>query len=119
MSIARSAKRTLAGILDEISDEKEKRRQSHVHVPVSLLQYGDDALMSRSQARRLVARLDDIDQVLLDFTGVASIGPAFADEVFRRFRSEYPRVTLITANANHDVRKRIRSALAGAAQTNL
>jgi len=119
MSISRQAKRTLAVVLDEISDAERDARQARVHVPVSLMQYGEDTLMSRSQARRLVARLDDLDQVLLDFSGVASIGPAFADEVFRCFRQENPRVTLITANANQDVRKRIRAALAGAASTNL
>ena len=54
-------------------------------VPVDLARYGDDNLVSRSQARRLLARVDRFRTVVLDFKGVDAIGQAFADEVFRVF----------------------------------
>ena len=51
-------------------------------VPVRLAQYGNDQLISRSQAKRVLARIDLFSTVLLDFEGVPAIGRAFADEVF-------------------------------------
>lgn len=48
---------------------------------MKLLRYGDDSLVSRSQAKRLLARFDKFKVVLPDFSAVASVGQAFADEV--------------------------------------
>jgi hypothetical protein len=39
--------------------------------------------ISRSEARRLVTRLDQFRTVVLDFQGVEDVGQGFADEVFR------------------------------------
>jgi len=55
-------------------------------VPVKLAQYGNDKLVSRSQAKRLLARVELFKVVMLDFTNVPTIGQAFADEIFRVFR---------------------------------
>ncbi len=79
-------------------------------VPVRLLQYGDDNLVSRSQAKRLLTRFDRFKTVMLDFTGVASIGQAFADEVFRVFRAKHPEVDLIPTHASHQVKQMISRA---------
>jgi hypothetical protein len=72
-------------------------------VPVRLAQYGDDNLVSRSQAKRLIARFEKFRTVVLDFKGVALIGQAFADEVFRVFAAAHPEVELLTLNAGKDV----------------
>jgi anti-sigma regulatory factor (Ser/Thr protein kinase) len=72
-------------------------------VPVRLAQYGDDNLVSRSQAKRLIARFEKFRTVVLDFKGVALIGQAFADEVFRVFPLAHPEVELLSLNANKDV----------------
>ena len=48
-------------------------------VPVKLAQYGNELLISRSQAKRLVARIELFKTVIFDFTDVAYIGQAFAD----------------------------------------
>ncbi|MCI0434839.1 MAG: DUF4325 domain-containing protein [Gemmatimonadetes bacterium] len=77
------------------------------HVPVKLTQYGDESLISRSQAKRLVARFDLFKRVILDFGGVNSIGPAFADEVFRVFKTDHPDVDLRIVNASPNVRQTI------------
>ena len=45
--------------------------------------YEGEKLISRSQAKRLVQRFERFRTVVLDFSGVAEIGQAFADEVFR------------------------------------
>ena len=46
--------------------------------------------VSRSEARRLLARLDQFREVILDFSRVKSIGQGFADEIFRVFASAHP-----------------------------
>jgi anti-sigma regulatory factor (Ser/Thr protein kinase) len=79
-------------------------------VPVRLMQYGDDNLVSRSQAKRLLARFDRFKVVMLDFAGVASIGQAFADEVFRVFRNHHPEVEIHAVNAAVDVKRMISRA---------
>lgn len=79
-------------------------------VPVNLMRYGDDNLISRSQAKRLLARFDRFKIVILDFAGVASIGQAFADEVFRVFRARHPEVELAPINTSSAVKRMISRA---------
>jgi len=80
-------------------------------VPVRLAQYGDDNLVSRSQAKRLIVRFDKFRTVVLDFKGVALIGQAFADEVFRVFAAAHPEVELLPLNAGKDVSSMIAHVL--------
>jgi anti-sigma regulatory factor (Ser/Thr protein kinase) len=79
-------------------------------VPVKLMRYGDDNLVSRSQARRLLARIDRFKIVMLDFSEVASVGQAFADEVFRVFVNAHPEVDIVPINASSDVKRMISRA---------
>ena len=80
-------------------------------VPVRLAQYGDDNLVSRSQAKRLIARFEKFRTVVLDFKGVSLIGQAFSDEVFRVFSLAHPEVELIPLNANKEVQQMIGHVL--------
>lgn len=80
-------------------------------VPVRLAQYGEENLVSRSQAKRLLARVDKFKTVILDFMGVESIGQAFADEIFRVFAKQNSQVELLRINANSSVERMIRRAL--------
>jgi hypothetical protein len=82
-------------------------------VPVALAQYGNDKLISRSQAKRLLARVELFKTVMLDFENVPSIGQAFADEVFRIFPRDHPEVDLYAINDNSQVRRMILRAKAG------
>jgi anti-sigma regulatory factor (Ser/Thr protein kinase)/biotin operon repressor len=79
-------------------------------VPVKLMHYGDDNLVSRSQAKRLLLRVDRFKTVVLDFAGVTAIGQAFADEVFRVFRSRNPGVEVLAIHASAEVRRMITRA---------
>jgi hypothetical protein len=83
-------------------------------VPVRLAQYGDDNLVSRSQAKRLIVRFEKFRTVVLDFKGVVLIGQAFADEVFRVFPLVHPEVELMSLNANKEVGQMIAHVLEGA-----
>ncbi len=86
------------------------------HVPVALATHGDENLVSRSQARRLVRRFEGFRRVVLNFKGVDVVGQAFADEVFRVFKKEHPDVELLWVNANNRVQRMIRRAQSRAAE---
>jgi hypothetical protein len=47
---------------------------------------------------------------MLDFSGIASIGQAFADEVFRVFRGKHPEVELVPIHTSSEVRRMISRA---------
>lgn len=76
-------------------------------VPVRMAQYGDEKLISRSQAKRLLARIDCFKTVIFDFSGVVAIGQAFADEVFRVFARQHPEIELAAFMANTAVKQMI------------
>jgi biotin operon repressor len=76
-------------------------------VPVKLAQYGNDKLISRSQAKRVVARIEVFKSVIFDFTGVPTIGQAFADEIFRVFAQQHPEVNIYASHASSEVRRMI------------
>ena len=76
-------------------------------VPVRLARYGEDKLMSRSQAKRLLARVELFKTVLFDFREVDSIGPAFADEIFRVFARSHPEIELLPIGTNSQIDKMI------------
>jgi anti-sigma regulatory factor (Ser/Thr protein kinase) len=79
-------------------------------VPVRLAQYGNDKLVSRSQAKRLLDRVDRFKTVLIDFKEVSSIGQAFADEIFRVFRNSHPGIDLYAINTNSGIQDMITRA---------
>ena len=79
-------------------------------VPVALMRYGDDSLVSRSQAKRLLTRFDRFKVVVLDFSGVETIGQAFADEVFRVFQNQHPEIEVVAIRASSDVKQMISRA---------
>jgi anti-sigma regulatory factor (Ser/Thr protein kinase) len=101
----------LSDVFDRYATDAENYRFDKTVVPVKLLEYGDDALVSRSQAKRLMNRFDRFQTVVLDFEGVASIGQAFADEVFRVFPSLHPEVELVPIRANEQVSRMVNRAL--------
>lgn len=55
--------------------------------------------VSRSQARRLCARFEEFEEVILDFSEVDNIGQAFAHEIFNVFQKNHPDLKLIVKNA--------------------
>lgn len=64
------------------------------HIPVALGRYQNEQLVSRSQAKRLLARFDQFSEVMLDFQGVDDIGQPFADEIFRVFATAHPDIPI-------------------------
>lgn len=109
MKLHNHTARTTRKVFDKFTSGEDYGFNKTV-VPVKLMRYGDDNLMSRSQGKRLLARFDRFKIVMLDFSGVASIGQAFADEVFRVFRSRHPEVELVPIHISSDVRRMISRA---------
>jgi hypothetical protein len=119
MTIDRETDRTTVSVFDEYtSDDEDGSAFDVTHVPVALATYGDENLISRSQARRVLARCNLFRRVMLDFRDVSSLGRAFADEMFRVFPAEHPEVTLVPVRANPEVEKAIAN-VQGAQQTQL
>lgn len=85
------------------------------HVLVALAQTATEKLISRSQAKRVLARLDRFKEIVLDFQGVETLGPAFADEVFRVFPAAHPGIRLRAVNTNPVVERMIRRAMTASA----
>ena len=112
MSINPHSIRSMQKVFGEYSKEELDHDFSKTHVLVSLLQdTKNDILVSRSQAKRLLARCGSFKEVTLDFKHVQQIGQAFADEIFRVYRKQNPDVHLGWVDANKEVEKMIKRAL--------
>lgn len=79
-------------------------------VPVDLARYGNDKLISRSQAKRVLARVELFKSVVFDFKGVDYIGQAFSDEIFRVFANAHREIELLAINTKSEVRRMIERA---------
>lgn len=106
MKINNHTARTLKRVFDQFTSDDDIGFTKTV-VPVKLAQYGDDKLVSRSQAKRLLVRIDRFKTVIFDFDGVDSIGQAFADEVFRVFANKNPSIEILHIKTNSEVKRMI------------
>jgi len=109
MRVSNHTARTTKKIFDQYTSDDDYGFNKTV-VPIVLAQYGNDKLISRSQAKRVVARVELFKIVMLDFTGVPTIGQAFADEIFRVFANAHPNLELIPVHANSEVKRMIERA---------
>lgn len=114
MTLSNHTVRTTRKIFDQFASGEDYGFYKTV-VPVKLAQYGNDKLISRSQAKRVVARIELFKVVLFDFRGVETIGQAFADEIFRVFASKHSDMELRAINANSEVKRMILRAKSGEA----
>ena len=81
-------------------------------MPLLLEQYEGEKLITRSQAKRLAKRFERFKRVELDFSGIAEIGQAFADELFRVFVAAHPDIDITPTHAEPAVANMIRRAVA-------
>ncbi|MGA1133369.1 MAG: STAS-like domain-containing protein, partial [Prochlorotrichaceae cyanobacterium] len=109
MKLNNNTSRTAKRVFDNFSSGDDYAFTKTI-VPVRLAQYGDEKLVSRSQAKKLLARVDNFRVVVFDFTGVEGIGQAFADEVFRVFRKQHPEMQIMSLHASQDVAQMISRA---------
>jgi anti-sigma regulatory factor (Ser/Thr protein kinase) len=109
MKLNNNTSRTVKRIFDDFSSGDNYGFNKTV-VPVRLAQYGNEKLFSRSQAKRLLARVDKFKVVIFDFAEVEIIGQAFADEVFRVFKNQHPEIQVMSVDASPNVQQMISRA---------
>lgn len=117
MELSNHAARTPKKVFDQYASPDEDYGFNKTVVPVNLAQYGNDKLISRSQAKRVVSRLELFKTILFDFTGVPSIGQAFADEIFRVFANEHPTISVLAIHTNSEVQRMITRVKLGSVPT--
>ena len=111
MKIAMNSPRTLDEVFDAFTGtEDEDFAFNTTVVPVKLVLYEGEKLVSRSQAKRILNRVEKFNTVLLDFVGIDSIGQAFSDEVFRVFARRNPHTSLQPINTTAKIDSMIRAA---------
>lgn len=105
MLISLDADWTMRDVFNAYIGDATKFRRTHV--PILVSRYPNEQLVSRSQAKRILARFDQFSEAMLDFDGVDQIGQPFADEIFRVFAKAHPQVRVVWMNANPDIEKMI------------
>ena len=111
MEISEDSEREMKEVFDEYASEDAGWGFTRTHVVLGLLRHENGKLLSRSQAKRLLSRTDQFREVVLDFQGIAFIGQAFADEIFRVYRNRHPEVVLHSVHTTDDVEEMIARVL--------
>ncbi len=103
MLIRQDATQTDTEILNSYKREQDEYGFTRTHVALQLLRYEGEELISRSQAKRLLSRVNRFKEVYLDFKGISKIGQAFADEIFRVFNREHPEIHIVAIGTTPDI----------------
>ncbi len=101
MSIKNNSERKLVDVFNEFTGDDNGF--SKTVIPIELAQIEGDALISRSQAKRILARCEKFKEIVLDFEGIVTVGQGFADQIFRVFANEHPEINIQIANTSEDV----------------
>ena len=104
MSLSNHTSRTPKKVFDKFTSDFNFTKTV---VPVKLARYDESELISRSQAKRLLARVELFKTVILDFHEVEVIGQAFADEIFRVFARQHPDIEFVPIHANSVIKRMI------------
>lgn len=113
------SEKTPREVFDKFTADLDDFGFTRTHLSVQLAKYEGDHLVSRSQAKRILHRLDKFKEVYLDFRDVTDIGQAFTDEIFRVFKNDHPDIRLIPVNTRPEVARMIQRAMAQEGQAEL
>ena len=109
MLLKRDSTRDIQTIFDDYAGPDEFQFNKTV-IPVRLAQYENEKLVSRSQAKRVLARIEKFKHVIFDFDGVSALGQAFADEIFRVYAKNHPDIVLVPVKMEPNVAKMVHRA---------
>lgn len=112
MSLSSTSDRTTKAVFDAYTSGPDDFTFDKTVVPIRLARLGTEQLVSRSQAKRLIARFDRFKIVVLDFDGIDEIGQAFADELFRVYANAHPDIELQAIHMTEPVTQMWRRATA-------
>jgi anti-sigma regulatory factor (Ser/Thr protein kinase) len=100
--IAYRSPRHLIDVFRAFESEDGSQDFDRTEIHVRLFVHGT-VHVSRSQARRILVGLETFKRITLDFDRVSAIGQAFADEIFRVFRTRHPDIRIDVVHANEAV----------------
>jgi anti-sigma regulatory factor (Ser/Thr protein kinase) len=89
---------TIEGVLSRMHDE----------IPLRLAFGAAEQPTSREQARRILSRTERHGEIVVDFTDIACVGPAFADELLRVYPRKKVGVRMSWRNASPVVEATLR-----------
>lgn len=112
MRISTDAPWSKSDVFTRYQDDDLRFRRTHV--PIALVREPGQQLVSRSQAKRVLARFEQFTEILLDFKGVDEIGQGFADEIFRIFPQNHPEIPLIAIHTTPAIDRMIAYVKANA-----
>lgn len=105
MKLENQTKRVLGEVFDMYSTVDDGFIKTRIPIK-EVCQEGEP--IARSQARKLLYRLEQFKLVEFDFEEVDFMGQGFADEVFRVFKAHHPEVEIIPVNACSDILRMIK-----------
>lgn len=108
-SIQSQSKKELIDVFNKYTDDDMEFSKTNVQVK---LYKRDVEYILRSQARRIITRLDKFKTVELDFKNVETVGQGFADEIFRVWQAHHPETRIIPKNANENITFMIKRVVA-------
>ena len=112
MSINRDSDRDMQKVFDKFTSGPDDDFQfNKTIIPLRLATYENEKLISRSQAKRVLIRIERFTNVVFDFEDVPAVGQAFADEIFRVYAKRNPKINLVPVNMNENVKKMVSRAL--------
>jgi hypothetical protein len=103
-----NSKNDLSRIFNQYSNDDYAFNKTKV--TVKLYKMGTE-YVSRSQARRIITRLDKFKTIILDFKDVETVGQGFADEIFRVWKSRNHQIEIIPVNQNENIDFMIKRAV--------
>lgn len=101
---------TLNGIFEKYYMDLEEPAFDKTEIKINLYAIGR-ACISRSQARRVLARLENFKKVILDFDNVFTVGQGFADEIFRVYKFQNPKIEIEPINMKKSVEFMVKRAM--------
>jgi len=114
MVINIESSRLIKNIFENYTEDRDGEGTSQFNktvIPVKLAQFGNEKLVSRSQAKRLLTRIEKFQNVIFDFEDVTMVGQAFADEIFRVYANKNTNIILIPTNMTDDVKMMVNRAI--------
>lgn len=111
MALKLDSKRKMKEVFDQFtSGEEDDFAFNKTIIPVRLAKFDKELLVSRSQAKRLLTRIENFKYVVFDFESVEAIGQAFADEIFRVYQLRHPEIIIHYTNVEPNVESMIKRA---------
>lgn len=110
MCISMESNRLMEQVFAEYSSGPDEHAFAKTVVPVRMAKLGDENLVSRSQAKRVLQGVHRFRHIIFDFASVEKIGQAFADEIFRVFAIAHSDIELEHIHATPEVQQMIRRA---------